>query len=91
MRPFTCPRCGYGLPFGVTPAELKVLELMAQGLNNQGIARSLLLGVRTVEHHVRSIFSKMDLAPEPGVSRRTVAVLKYREWVESRPSPLDKF
>jgi DNA-binding NarL/FixJ family response regulator len=57
----------------LTPRELDVLRLMAQGLTNQQIAQSLFLSVGTVKKHVRSILAKL------GVSDRVQAVVCYLE------------
>lgn len=57
--------------------EKEVLELMAEGRTNQAISRSLFLGERTVEAHIRSIFLKFNLRPEPEDHRRVLAVLSY--------------
>ena len=59
----------------LTPREREVLELMAQGKSNQGIAETLVVTVAAVEKHVTSIFSKLDLAVEPTEHRRVLAVL----------------
>jgi DNA-binding NarL/FixJ family response regulator len=59
----------------LTPREREVLELMAQGKSNQGIAETLVVTVAAVEKHVTSIFSKLDLASEPSEHRRVLAVL----------------
>ena len=48
----------------LTPREREVLELMAEGLSNQGICRRLVLSPKTVETHVHSIFGKLVLPPE---------------------------
>ena len=45
----------------LTERERSVLELMAQGYSNGGIAQTLFLGLKTVETHVRSILQKLDL------------------------------
>lgn len=42
--------------------ELEVLRLLGEGLSNRQIADRLYLTVKTVEHHVRSIFTKLDLS-----------------------------
>ncbi len=57
--------------------ERDVLELMAEGRTNQAIGRCLFLGERTVEAHIRSIFVKFNLRPEPEDHRRVLAVLSY--------------
>jgi DNA-binding NarL/FixJ family response regulator len=61
----------------LTDRELEVLRLMATGLGNAAIARSLDIGQRAVERHINSIFAKLDLQPEGEVSRRVAATLIY--------------
>lgn len=53
----------------LTPREREVLELLADGMTNAGIASVLVLSERTVDAHLRSIFSKLDL---PGDENRRV-------------------
>jgi DNA-binding NarL/FixJ family response regulator len=57
--------------------ELEVLALMAEGRSNQAIAEELVLAGRTVEKHVKSIFSKLELSPAPQDHRRVLAVLAF--------------
>jgi DNA-binding NarL/FixJ family response regulator len=57
--------------------ERTVLGLIAEGLSNQAIADRLVLTERTVEAHVRSLFTKLDLPPDGGVHRRVLAVLTH--------------
>jgi DNA-binding NarL/FixJ family response regulator len=59
----------------LTTREHDVLELMAQGLSNPAIARTLSLTSKTVETHVRHIFTKLDLPADPDQERRVLAVL----------------
>ncbi|WP_287219870.1 protein kinase [Rhodococcus sp. (in: high G+C Gram-positive bacteria)] len=59
--------------------EREVLGLMAQGRSNRAIGASLFLGERTVEAHIRSIFLKLGLHPEPEDHRRVLAVLTHLE------------
>jgi DNA-binding NarL/FixJ family response regulator len=61
----------------LTPREREVLELMASGSSNQGIADSLVITVRAVEKYVSSIFSKLGLPSTGTESRRVLAVLMY--------------
>lgn len=57
--------------------EREVLELMAEGLTNAGIARRLYLSERTVEAHVRHVLMKLELADGEDGHRRVLAVLAY--------------
>ena len=61
----------------LTPREREVLELMATGSSNQGIADSLVITLRAVEKYVSSIFGKLGLPSTGSESRRVLAVLKF--------------
>ena len=61
----------------LSPRELEVLALMAEGLGNRAIARSLVITDGAVHKHIRSIFAKLDLAPDDQADRRVTAVLRY--------------
>jgi DNA-binding NarL/FixJ family response regulator len=61
----------------LTPREREVLELMAIGTSNQGIADNLVITLRAVEKYVSSIFSKLDLPSTGTESRRVLAVLLF--------------
>jgi DNA-binding NarL/FixJ family response regulator len=61
----------------LTPREREVLERMAEGLSNAGIAAALVISERAVEKHVANIFMKLDLPPSENDNRRVLAVLRY--------------
>jgi DNA-binding NarL/FixJ family response regulator len=61
----------------LTPREREVLELMAEGRSNRGIADKLVVTVAAVERHVTSIFGKLSLPPAGHDHRRVLAVLEY--------------
>ena len=61
----------------LTPREREVLEQMAQGRNNAGIAQALFLSERAIEKHINSLFSKLGLSGEPDTHRRVKAVLLF--------------
>ncbi len=59
-----------GLPYeGLTPRELEVLQLAADGLSNKEIAGRLVISEKTVKNHIANIFSKLQ------VNDRTQAIL----------------
>jgi LuxR family maltose regulon positive regulatory protein len=57
----------------LSPRELKVLQLIAQGLSNREISERLFLALSTVKGHNRNIYGKLQ------VQRRTEAVARARE------------
>jgi DNA-binding NarL/FixJ family response regulator len=61
----------------LTPREREILEVMATGSSNQGIADKLVITVRAVEKHVSSIFDKLGLPSTGSESRRVLAVLMF--------------
>jgi DNA-binding NarL/FixJ family response regulator len=61
----------------LTPRERDVLELMASGLTNAGIAGTLVVTEKAVERHVTSIFSKLLDDSAPNEHRRVLAVLRF--------------
>jgi serine/threonine-protein kinase len=64
--------------------EREVLTLMAEGRSNASIAQTLVLTERTVESHVRSIFTRLGLQSAADDHRRVLAVLTY---LRSGPAP----
>ncbi|MFE3178416.1 response regulator [Amycolatopsis sp. NPDC059090] len=63
----------------LSPRERDVLALMAEGLGNGAIAERLVVTDGAVHKHIRSIFAKLDLAPDDSADRRVTAVLRYLE------------
>lgn len=61
----------------LTPREREVLELMAEGYSNAGIADKLVVSAGAVEKHISNVFMKLDLEPGEGAHRRVLAVLRY--------------
>lgn len=61
----------------LTPRERDVLDLMAQGNSNQGIADTLVITLRAVEKYVSSIFTKLRLPSTGTESKRVLAVLLF--------------
>ncbi len=59
--------------------EREVLALMAEGASNAGIARQIFVTEGTVEKHVRSILTKLDLPESAADHRRVLAVLRFLE------------
>lgn len=59
----------------LSPRERDVLQLMAEGKSNQGIADALSVTLAAVEKHVTRIFTKLQLGHEPSEHRRVLAVL----------------
>ncbi|WP_186245509.1 response regulator [Mycobacterium simulans] len=67
-------------PLGALSArEKEVLALMAEGRSNAGIARRLWVAEGTVEKHVRSIMTKLNLHETPDDHRRVRAVVTFLE------------
>ena len=63
--------------YELTPREREVLELMAEGRSNQGIADQLVITLRSAEKYVSSVFGKLGLPHTGTESRRVLAVLLY--------------
>lgn len=58
---------------GLSPREMDILQLLAEGLSNQEIGTKLFLALDTVKGHNRRIFEKLQ------VKRRTEAIARARE------------
>ncbi|MFF4228161.1 LuxR C-terminal-related transcriptional regulator [Streptomyces sp. NPDC001820] len=71
-------RAAQDKPMGrLTPRELEVMELMAQGRSNAAIATQLVVTERAVAKHTSNIFGKLGLPVSDDDNRRVLAVLAY--------------
>jgi DNA-binding NarL/FixJ family response regulator len=61
----------------LSPRELDVLDQVAQGKSNAGVAAALFLTERAVEKHINTLFAKLGLSMTPDVNRRVAAVLLH--------------
>ncbi|GAA0556647.1 response regulator transcription factor [Paractinoplanes ferrugineus] len=57
--------------------ERKVLQHMAEGRSNNGVAEAMFLAPKTVEKHILSIFKKLGLEQQEQDNRRVLAVLHW--------------
>lgn len=64
--------------------EQEVLDLIARGWSNQGIADGLFCSAKTVERHVTSIMQKLAIPYHPSTNRRVAAAL----WWAHRSTPI---
>ena len=69
----------------LTARERSVLELMAEGKSNGGIADALFISGAAVEKHVTSIFRKLGIPPASSEHRRVHAVLTFIRNGRARP------
>jgi DNA-binding NarL/FixJ family response regulator len=61
----------------LTPREVEVLGLVAEGHSNASLAATLFLSERTVMAHMRSVFTKLGLVDDGTTHRRVLAVVTY--------------
>lgn len=61
----------------LSPRELEVLALMAEGRSNRAIGEQLAVELKTVETHVSRVFTKLGLNEDRHENRRVLAVLTF--------------
>jgi DNA-binding CsgD family transcriptional regulator len=66
------PQPTEGYPNDLSKREVEVLRLVAQGLTDAQVAEQLFLSVRTVENHMRSIYSKLGVSSRAAATRFAV-------------------
>lgn len=72
----------------LTAREVEVLCRVASGRSNHGIAADLVVSPRTVDAHLRSIFTKLGIRADPEGNQRVLAVLGWlSEWPGHPPTP----
>jgi DNA-binding CsgD family transcriptional regulator len=59
-------------PLGLTPREVEVLRLVAQGLTDSQVATQLVISSRTVNWHLSSIYDKLGVSSRAGATRLAV-------------------
>ena len=64
---------------GLTPLQVQVLRMIAEGLSNEEIARRRATSVKSVEHLVTRIIMALGLKPDPAVNMRVCAARVYIE------------
>lgn len=79
-----CQHCKQELPLGLTFRERQVLELLAQGWSNAGIAQQLVIGRKSVENYTNRIYAALGIGGEPSKDRRVMAALRYLAWRAER-------
>jgi DNA-binding NarL/FixJ family response regulator len=71
----------------LSPRELEVLALMADGRSNRAIGEQLAVELKTVETHVSRVFSKLGLNGDRHENRRVLAVLTFLGFGRRDPAP----
>ena len=67
--------CGISMIEDLTPTELKVLEIISEGYNNERASELLYINTKTLEHHANSIYSKLEIPKDR--NKRVMATRYY--------------
>jgi DNA-binding NarL/FixJ family response regulator len=67
----------------LTPRQLEVLQLIAQGYNNAAIAERLVLAEKSVETYINTVYQELEVSGEPGVHSRVKAAVLFLEESQS--------
>ena len=67
----------------LTPRQLEVLQLIAQGYNNASIAERLVLAEKSVETYINSLYQELGVSGEPGMHARVKAAIIFLEESQS--------
>jgi len=59
-------------PAGLTPREVEVLRLVAQGMTNEQVANQLVISSRTVDTHLTSIYGKIGVSSRSAATRYAI-------------------
>lgn len=66
------PASSWGPVEPLTRREVEVLRLVGRGLTNRQVADQLVISIRTVEAHLRSIYAKLGLTSRGTASRYAI-------------------
>ena len=69
-QPGCAPRRGKGTADQLTPAELQIAQLLAEGRTTREAAAALFLSPKTVEYHLRHVYTKLDITSRAELARR---------------------
>jgi DNA-binding CsgD family transcriptional regulator len=64
-----------GGAFALSPSELRVASATIRGLDTKSVARRLCISVKTVEHHLTSIYRKADVRTRHELAAKVIAHL----------------
>jgi DNA-binding NarL/FixJ family response regulator len=60
----------------LTPRERRIIDLISRGNTNSGIAKALFIDIRTVQHHINNIYSKLKEDPDFNTGHQRVSAAR---------------